>query len=392
MTSATDSASTDDEFKVGGLHYYSHGVLNLVHQHWTRQIQSAGGFQVHNTEAAEGFHKTCMSLPAKRVRHFDTNRTYLAMQNYLQRNLLFSACKRLRPLEKNDAERRLEPGVKLPLRHLIGSVVAEVIMGTDLKSEHKQTSFIHDEVRVARAELLDLVCVKLGIPATQASYTKLEQLQWCFGQKLMLPCGTTYWATDTQYSFYTDPNSRRRRDNLLLHGCEYVDVKLTDGRLQRRKTALCCQTICFLRLESITHLQLHIPDEIEEAIVDDCLDLILIRWFAPHATATERNSQDLPLCPGPLSINHCLWTYARSPSARPVLIQPDGLPTRYFNEQAFLFGKTRAQQLRCLESESHAYYDLILPCHVKKNAHMCPEFDINTHTYTDTWMQTISLV
>ncbi len=66
-TSDTDTASTDDEFDVGGLHYFSHGMLNLVHQHWPLQVQSAGGFQVYNTEAAEGNHKGCMTLPAKRV-------------------------------------------------------------------------------------------------------------------------------------------------------------------------------------------------------------------------------------------------------------------------------------------------------------------------------------
>lgn len=99
---------------------------------------------------------------------------------------------------------------------------------------------------------------------------------------------------------------------------------------------------------------------IQNGIVDDFLNLILIRWFSPHPTATERNSQDLHLCPGPLSINHCVWRYSRSTFNRPILINNDGRPTRYFNEQSLYFDKTRTQQLRCPESESREYYDLIL--------------------------------
>ena len=390
-TSDTDTASTDDEFRVGGLHYYSHGTLNLVHQHWALQVQNAGGFQVHNTEAAEGNHKDCMSLPVKRVRHSDYNRTYLAMQKYLQNHLLFSTLEQMRPPKKSSCRRNVKPGVKLPLRSLIGNVVTEVTMGTDLKSVHKQTSFLHDEVRVARAEVLDLLCSKLTIPPTQSSYDKLERLQWSFGQKMIVPCGTTYWATETQYSFYTDHSSRRRHDNFVVHGSEEVVVTLADGRRERRKTALCCQAVCFINLQSIADLQLVLPADIQQSIVDDGLDLILIRWFSPHPTATERNSQDLPLCPGPFSINHCLWRYARSRRDRPILYK-DGRPTRYFNEQSFIFGKTRAQQLKCLASERRAHYDLILPCDIKKPAHMCPEFDTETHLHTDTWMQTITLV
>ena len=55
---------------------------------------------------------------------------------------------------------------------------------------------------------------------------------------------------------------------------------------------------------------------------------------------------------------------------------------RYFDEQSFLFGKTRAQQLKCLESESRAYYDLIRPCDIqKKNTHLSWVRCRVTHTF-----------
>ena len=381
--SDTSTDSTDEEFQVGGLHYYSHGILNLVHQHWPLQVQSAGSFRVHNTEAAEGKHKTCMTLPAKRVRHFDTNRTFTGMQSYLQDNLLFTTLDQR--TSRNTSARTIKPGVNLPLRRLLGNLITNVTMGTDLESVRQQTSFIHDEVRVARLELLDLLCHKLGLPKTQSSYTKLEGVQWSFGQKMVLSCGTTYWATDTQYAYYTNHNSRRRRDNFLLHGFE---EKIVRGR--RVKTALCCQAVCFLHLQSFAHLNLDIPAHVKPWIVDDSLSLILVRWFSAHPTATDRNSLGLPLCPGPLRDNHALWRYSKLPKDRPVLLK-NGRPSRYFDEQSFIFGKTRAQQLKCLESESRAYYDLIRPCEIQKKIHICPEFVADSHTHSDTWLQTINL-
>ena len=56
----TDTDSTSDESDIGGMGRYSHGPIGLVHQHWIRQVISAGSFAVHCTEMAETYHKTCM--------------------------------------------------------------------------------------------------------------------------------------------------------------------------------------------------------------------------------------------------------------------------------------------------------------------------------------------
>ena len=117
---------------------------------------------------------------------------------------------------------------------------------------------------------------------------------------------------------------------------------------------------------------------------------MVVRWFEAHPTAIERNARHMPLCPGPFGINHCLWKYATTQSERKVLIN-DGRPTKCFNDQIFLFGKTRRQQLKCLDDESHAYYDLALPSSVVERAHMCPEYEFDTVVRTNTWLQTITL-
>ena len=366
-----------------------------MHQHWSRQAESHGGFNVHDTESAEAHHKSCMVLPAKRVRHFNYNKTCEGMQKYLLEYTLFDAVKSHLHAGVTTKERGVVSAVRVPLRRLVGGKIYDVTMGKNLHTVEIQQTIIHDEVRIARCELLDLLCAKLELPFTQASYIKLEGLQWKFGQKLIRSDGEIYWATDTQYSFFTGNNSRRRRDNLILYGDEMVNVKLLNGRREPRKTALCCQAICFINLHKLSDVFSvdTLPADIQEEIDKDgdgSLTLMLVRWFEAHPTAIERNARHMPLCPGPFGINHCLWKYATTRSERKVLIN-DGRPTKCFNDQIFLFGKTRRQQLKCLENESHAYYDLALPSSVVERAHMCPEYEFDTVVRTNTWLQTINL-
>ena len=393
--SDTDTCDTAEDCTLGGLEKYSHGVYNLVHQHWSRQAESHGGFNVHDTEGAEAHHKSCMVLPAKRVRHFNYNKTCEGMQKYLLEHTLFNAVKTQLHVGATVKRRGVVSAVRVPLRRLVGGRIFDVSMGTNLHTVGMQQTIIHDEVRIARCELLDLLCAKLEIPFTQASYVKLEGLEWKFGQKLIRPDGEIFWATDSQYSFFTSNNSRRRRDNFLLHGHEKVEVTLPNGHREQRNTALCCQAICFIKLQNIIDVfsEDTLPTDIREEIhkdQDGSLTLMLVRWFEAHPTAIERNERHMPLCPGPFGINHCLWRYARTHSERKVLID-NGRPTNCFNEQKFLFGKTPRQQFKCLEDEAYAYYDLALPSSVVEMVHMCPEYESDTVVRSSTWLQTITL-
>ena len=69
LQSNSDTDDTDPDADVGGLGKYSHGKFCLPHQHHVEQVISAGGFNVHDTEASEAVHKLCMRLPAQRVKH-----------------------------------------------------------------------------------------------------------------------------------------------------------------------------------------------------------------------------------------------------------------------------------------------------------------------------------
>ena len=178
-----DTGSSDD---TGGDGYFSHGTTSLSHQHWKDQIISAGSFNLHDTEAAEAAHKTSMSLASRRVRHLSNAKTISNMLHYLCYHTTFEQLKLLVPALNNQVKSRspvTKPGVKLPLREVVSGVGSfEVEMGEDLEAVDTQKRFLHSEVRVARVEMMDLVCDKLGISKSRRSYAALGNLKWSFGQ------------------------------------------------------------------------------------------------------------------------------------------------------------------------------------------------------------------
>ena len=391
-TPSTDTDDTSQEYNIGGLGKYSHGHFSLTHQHWVMQVTSGGSFRVHDTQAAEAYHKLCMHLPAERVRHSSHYHTSVAMLKYLLNRMVFNEIKEV-VIPTSSRPRTPAPGVRKPLHFLWSDRVCTVTMGRNLSSVKMQQRILHEEVRIARVELLDMLCQKFNMPHTTSSYTALEQLDWVFGQKLIMPDGRIFWGTDSSYTWYTDETTRRRRDCLILDGKESIPVTLPNGDVELRDTALCCQSICFIKLGNMFALQdVSLPYDIECEIVADTLTLALVRWFEPHPTATERDDQNLPICPGILSINHCLWRWAISPGVRSALCDDDGQPTPCFNSQKYMFGKTLAQQHKCLERESHAYYDLVKPSSIKSLSYMSPAFEHNTLTPTHVWLQTVTLI
>ena len=127
-------------------------------------------------------------------------------------------------------------------------------MGDDLLDPQLQRRFLHPEVRLARVEILDLLCLKLGMATTRQSYRVMQRLVWTFGQKLVTP-NTTFWSTDSMYTHATSENACRRRDIFLLSGTERISVTRPDGTIVMSPTALCCQAVCFLRVSNLTSLE-----------------------------------------------------------------------------------------------------------------------------------------
>ena len=249
----SDTGDTDTDDKVGGLEKYSHGPLCLTHHHWMEQVIAAGSFSVHCTEAAESHHKLSMRLTSNRVRHLRQNQTQASMLLYLLRHVLFTTMLQQQSRRTPARSKSYTPPNGIVQLTLVASK-KPWSMGINLHEVRNQQRFIHAEVRLARVELMDLLCDRLGLPKSRGTYRHMNILQWTLGQKLIMP-SATYWATDTRYTCATSENACRRRNKFLLRGTESVSVTRPNGDMVDTRTALCCEAVCFLQIGNVRELQ-----------------------------------------------------------------------------------------------------------------------------------------
>jgi len=399
-TSATETDDTAEENDTQGLGRFSHGAVCLSHQQW---VQQGGSFGVHCTEGPEASHKKSMRLAALRVRHFRDNVTHDSMIQYLCYHNVFQEMVRqgfaTSHITRPYNFKPVKDSVRVPLQTILRGARARcsfssVKMGSNLDDPGVQSQFLHPEARIARFELLDLVCQTLNMPTTRPSYRLLERLDWFFGHKLVNSVGDVYWATDTQYTAYgPDETRRKRRDIVQLSGTEPVQVGTDPNRNPLHKsTALCAQLICFFTISGIREHGVQVPVELRNDLCQDRLTFALGRWFSPHPQATDRDSEHRPICPGPLNFNHCLWKFAIRPRDRRALIQPQGVPSRAFNNQRHIFGAGEPQQQLCLQRERRAYFCIFTPSTIIERMNMTEEFDTNTTNRNGVWLQTVTIV
>ena len=128
-----------------------------------------------------------------------------------------------------------------------------------------------------------------------------------------------------------------------------------------------------------------------DAVASDFTTFILVRWFKSGPTS-ERDSKYLPVCPGPLNINHCIWKYASTQSRR-VMVNHDGNPTKSFRQHACYFGDSADEQLQRFEMEKKTYYGLMAPDDVLCTVNMCPMFYTNSAELNHSdWLETVTML
>ena len=243
-----------------------------------------------------------------------------------------------------------------------------------------QRTLLHEEIPVTRVELMDMLCDQFVLPKTLATYRDFERLGFEFAQKFTSSDGEAFWATDTQYSFANMFGQRLRRDRLFIKGSVVRKYRLQDGRRVDRRDALCAETTCFLRVSGLSQLSMPALDpivtpyrkEFRNACHHDSITFFLVRWFEPHPDSHERDDLNRPICPGPLHINHCLWTYAKTMTAR------QSLP--------------RLRTTSWTRTQKRAYYGLIFPHNVLNKVNITPCF-LNGSTDTgNTWLESVTLL
>ena len=359
----TDTDSTSDESDIGGMGRYSHGPIGLVHQHWIRQVISAGSFAVHCTEMAEAYHKTCMHRASIRVKHGTKNQTQDSMLRYLLADLRFES------LQHTFFPPRSHAKQKTPFScDTIQDVFQTWDHDISFRTPAFQETILHASVRVTRVEVLDLVCDRFQLPKNLDSYTQLQSLHWMFGHHLICKDGSAYWSKDA------------RRDKLRLRGSEYV---------RGERNVLCTDTCCFFCISGLYSAGLQRFDPAG----DDQLVFVLGRWFTPHSSSVERDNQHRPVCPGPCHINHTLWTCTRSGRPRRALVHANGNPTNSFLNHRAFFGSTEADQQQRLRQELHAWFHIVEPHNILCRINICPEFVSDSDKWDlSSWLESVVVI
>ena len=378
ITPNTDTSDTGDDQKIEGLGFYSHGNHCLQHQHWVLQVTTAGGFNVHCTQASEAKHKVVMHVASKRVLHRDVQTTKSGMLRYLCWCTVFDGMNEFVTTGGAiPALRSLASGVRLPIsclsnQHKFSSVAFQRIV-------------VHREARIVTVELLDLLCDQFGLRRCLRSYDKLSKLRYVIGQKFVRTDGSVLWATDTKFS--SGGTHKKRRDFLFVKGTETSDVNTG------RRDALCCEAVAFLKVSGMTAAELNVLPCLRSDVHDDSINFVLARYLEPHPTAVERDSLHRPVCPGPLHINHCLWRYARAARVRAALIDSSGRTTIAFQTQRRIFGQTIQEQSELIEKEKFAYFTLLTPSNILHRVNLSPIFVPGTSKLDlGTWLQTVTVV
>jgi hypothetical protein len=147
------------------------------------QVVSAGGFNVHNTEGAEANHKHCMRLASLRVRHLHEEQTKSSMLDFLSLHLLFTELRET-PTTTHPERVNFSHGVRIPVLKN-GVPICMRPPRYSFTNTGLQADFIHQEVLIARHELLDLVCDRFSMPKSLISYKRLDDLSWEFGHKFI---------------------------------------------------------------------------------------------------------------------------------------------------------------------------------------------------------------
>ena len=375
----SDTEDTDDEFKLGGF-TYSHGATCLIHQHWVEQVITAGGFNVHCTQSAEAAHKTSAKLAANRVRHLGGMKTVHSMATYLCNHTVFEHLKGYFPDPPSGAPAcPVKYGVKLPFTNDHGSTCFLMEDEVSFTTSRFQKQLLHKEIPVTRVELMDMLCDQFQLPKTVITYRQFERLNFNFGQKFTTSAGENLWATDSQYTYANVFGQKSRRDRFCIKGFTKKSYRLENGQRVERLNALRAESTCFLTVSNLNRVRIpalvdpalsNTPEntQLRESVHNDSITFFLVRWFEPHQSSHERDLQHRPICPGPLHINHCLWTYAVTPTVR------QSVPRNWsFNQK-------------------HAYYGLLFPQNVVSRVNMTPCYIDGSANTGNHWLESVTLI
>ena len=279
----------------GHIEFSKKGIPHAV-VHFPEQLKLAGHIFMHDTCAPEAIHKLICKLAMNRARKGTELNTNASIMNWLFRRLTWShiiarvqtsypvrvsrqikcvsgpyqvfvsASKMLRP--SNAVATALEPNHFSPLR----------------SGQHDFTS---NDTRLTYHELGTLIarCMQWD---PRHVFDHLRVRLYC-SSRVQHSSGESrsYWATESQYSW----NRGCRRD--------FVEIDLGGGKVGIG------QLTGFIEMDNLPEN----ASELESHAV-------IIRWLMKSSRVQGRDDNDRSVCDYPLSSNHCLWQWSKTPLTR----------------------------------------------------------------------------
>ena len=264
-----------------------HGIL-----HFVEQLRLAGHIYMHDTCAPEACHKLYCKMAMDRARKGNELYTTISMVNWMFRRLIWS-----RVIYKVTQSHPKRPRRQTSTRQ-VTVVESKILRPTPdvaplLRHNHFSPlrlgghHITSNDTRITYNELATLIsrCMRWD---RQYVLDDLRVRLYCTSRfRDTSGESRAYWATESRYSW----NGGSRRD--------FVEIDLGRGNFG------VAQLVGFIEMDNLPE---HTPESESSAII--------IRWLSKSSRAMGRDNHDRPLCDYPLSFNHCLWEWSKTPRDR----------------------------------------------------------------------------
>ncbi len=227
-------------------------------------------------------------------------------------------------------------------------------------------AIICPDVLVSRKELLQLLAEKLHEPRNQDGMRKVATCIHSINRHVTVTTVSKmklhYWGSGTYNC--VGKKSTAWQTWVEVEGCD------RSGSTRRVITSRLAFVVCAIHLKNIRAV-MGIPlaqelCEVQDQKNPDSATFFLIRYAAPHRSATLRGPEHRPLCPGPLKNTHCLWTWASRPESH----TRGCFRPRPWSRHRRHFGSTPDEQEKRKVSTRRAWYDLIQVTNIKNYANV----------------------
>ena len=370
-----DTTDTDDDLTWGGDGMFEYSQKGLPHAslHFPELMMRYGSALGWCSTVQEQSHKKSIKVSAR------LSRTYASL-NVSQDEMMKWSCRQqvwdaviklVRDEERDAANQRVDSApvrhtgspmmYKLRRRAFVGSFNNND--GTPISYNYDwETTFLNKQVRVTRGEVLNLLCSKLSWRCSRLNRRRLvDDLTW---SKWYAALSTHGWGMPHRNFVGVGAAGAPRRDFVRIHGP------------LENNTCLTAQIIAFVEISGFND-QLVLPTKLRNPPTNSRrVTLALVRWLAPHPDALLRDSDNRPIAPSPLDINHALWKFAET--QRPVLT-----PAVLEKNLSYYDGHDRSSRVANANLERTAMFDLLEP-ETFTNYVNCTEVNVDRKSILET--------